>query len=75
MLHVSVTAFAIIDYLSCYCVLSPDRPVLCLLFPSSVQELLLRKEALVLICTINSHFFLWIFKDRAMFYLFLISIA
>lgn len=75
MLHVSVTAFAIIDYLSCDCVLSPDRPVLCLLFPSSAQELLLRKEALVLICTINSHVFLWIFKDRAMFYLFLISIA
>ena len=38
-------------------------------FLSSAQELLLRKEALVLICTINYHVFLWNFKDRAMFYI------
>ena len=68
MLHVSVTTFAIIDYLYCDYVLSPDRPVLCLLFPSSAQELLLRKEALVLICTINSYVFLWIFKEPCFIY-------
>jgi len=38
-------------------------------FLSSARELLLRKEELVLICTITLHVFLWIFKDRAMFYI------